>query len=42
MLVSNARKPQDILDEDKIISTYPLDIKPEKVKIIPVEEVFLR
>ncbi|RMD95532.1 MAG: insulinase family protein [Calditrichaeota bacterium] len=38
----NAPKPQAILDEDKIISTYPLDIKPEKVKIIPVEEVFLR
>ncbi len=38
----NAPKPQEILDEDKIISTYRLDIKPEKVKIIPVEEVFLR
>jgi len=38
----NAPKPQAILDEDKIISTYHLDIKPEKVKTVPVEEVFLK
>ena len=38
----NAPKPQAILDEDKIISTYRLDIKPEKVKIVAVEDVFLR
>ena len=41
-MVSNAPKPQAILDEDKIISAYHLDIQPEKVKIVPVEEVILR
>ncbi len=33
-------KPQDVLDEDKLIESLPLNLKPEDVKIVPVEEVF--
>ena len=36
----DAPKPQEILDEDRIIQNYPLDIRPEKVRIIPVDQVF--
>jgi len=36
----NAPKPQEILDEDKIIEKYPLKILPEKVRIVPVDAVF--
>ncbi len=37
----DAPKPPEILEEDKIIQVYKLDFKPEKVKIVPVEEVFV-
>jgi len=48
MLVNNTESPiayasekeQDILDEDKEISSFQLDIKPENVEIIPVDEFF--
>ncbi|HYX41443.1 MAG TPA: insulinase family protein, partial [Pyrinomonadaceae bacterium] len=33
-------KPQAILDEDKIIETYKIDVQPENVHIVPVEQVF--
>jgi zinc protease len=33
-------KPKDIVDEDKIIGAYKLNIRPENVKIVPVEDVF--
>lgn len=36
----NAAKPQALLDEDKIIERLPLGLRPEDVKIVPVEEVF--
>ena len=35
-------KPQDIVDEDKIIGAYKLNIRPENVKIVPVDDVFAR
>jgi zinc protease len=35
-----APKPQDILDEDKIISTYPIKLRPEDVTITPIGNVF--
>ncbi len=35
-----SEKPAEVLEEDKIISTYPLVIKPEKVRIRKIEEVF--
>lgn len=36
----NAPKPQRIMDEDKVIQTYPIDVKAENVRIVPVEQVF--
>jgi zinc protease len=35
-------KPQDIVDEDKIIGAYKLNIRPENVKIVPVDDVFAK
>lgn len=34
-------KPQSVLNEDKEIETYPLDIKAEKVKISKIEDMFV-
>ncbi len=36
----NAPKPPEILEEDKIVERWPLDLKPENVRIIPVEKIF--
>ena len=36
----NSEKPQQILDEDKIIENYKLAIKPADVTITPVEKIF--
>ncbi len=33
-------KPQEIVDEDKIISTYPIRAKAADVSITPVAKVF--
>lgn len=33
-------KPQEVLDEDKVISTFPLPVKAPDVTITPVENVF--
>jgi zinc protease len=33
-------KPSSVLEEDKSIYNYPLNIKPDKVKIVKVEELF--
>ena len=33
-------KPESVLQEDKLISSFKLNIKPENVKIIKVEELF--
>jgi zinc protease len=38
----DADKPRELLDEDKVIGALKLDIKPENVKITPVEDVFAR
>jgi zinc protease len=35
-----SEKPAAILEEDGAISTYPLSVKPESVKIVDVEELF--
>lgn len=35
-----AEKPQELLNEDKIIKDYKLDFKADKVKITPVDKVF--
>lgn len=33
-------KPPEVLDEDKLIESYPLAIKREKIRIVPVGELF--
>lgn len=36
----NAPKPNEILEEDKVIQSYRINVKPEDVVIVPVERVF--
>lgn len=36
----NSPKPQAILEEDKIVEKFPLNLRPEDVTIVPVEQVF--
>lgn len=36
----NSPKPKEITDEDKIIETYKINVKPEDVVIVPVGNVF--
>ncbi len=33
-------KPREILEEDKAIEKYPINVKPEHVRVVPVERVF--
>jgi zinc protease len=35
-------KPKELLDEDKVIGAWKLNIKPENVKITPIEEVWAK
>ena len=35
-----SEKPEEIYKEDEKISTYPLQVKPENVKIVEVDSVF--
>jgi zinc protease len=36
----NSPKPKDILDEDKTIETYKVNVKPEDIRAMPVTQVF--
>lgn len=36
----NSPKPQEIVEEDKVIQSYPIEVKPDQVRIVPVEQVF--
>ncbi len=36
----NSPKPKALLDEDKVIETYKINVKPEDVVVVPVERVF--
>jgi zinc protease len=36
----NAPKPKEITDEDAIIESYRINVKPEDVAIVPIERVF--
>ena len=36
----DGEKPKELLEEDKVIGAFKLNIRPEKVKITPVDEVF--
>ena len=37
---SDAPKPAEVLEEDKVIGAFKLNIAPEKLRITLVEEVF--
>ncbi len=37
---ANPNMPKEVLEEDKIIQIFPLDIKPEKVRIAPAADFF--
>jgi len=37
---ANPNMPKTVLDEDRIIQTYPLQVKPENVKVIPAADFF--
>ena len=36
----NSPKPKEIMDEDKVIEVYKINVKPEDVVIVPVDRVF--
>jgi zinc protease len=36
----NSPKPAEILEEDKIVEKFPLNLRPEDVALVPVEQVF--
>ncbi len=36
----NSAKPKEIMDEDKIIQTYKINVKSEDIRIVPVSQVF--
>ena len=36
----NSPKPEDVVEEDKIIERFRIDIKPESIQIVPVESLF--
>jgi zinc protease len=36
----NSPKPKEIADEDAIIQTYRINVKPEDVSVVPVERAF--
>lgn len=38
----DADKPKDLLEEDKVIGAMKLDLRPESVRITPIEEVFAK
>jgi zinc protease len=39
---ANPNMPREVLDEDAVIQAYPLDVKPEAVRIAPAAEFFLK
>ncbi len=36
----NSPKPQDVLDEDKIVESWPLHLRKEDMTVVPVNSVF--
>ena len=36
----NSAKPREIMDEDKLIQSYKISVKPAQVAVVPVERVF--
>lgn len=40
LITYNSPKPKEILEEDKVIQNYKINVKPENVVVVPVERVF--
>jgi zinc protease len=36
----NSPKPPEVLEEDKVVERWKIDLKPDAVRILPVEKVF--
>ena len=36
----NSPKPQELLDEDKLIEAFKINVRPEDVTVVPVSKVF--
>ena len=36
----NSPKPAEIMEEDKIVEKFPIDLRPEDVTVVPLEQVF--
>ena len=36
----NSPKPAAITEEDKIVEKFPLNLRPDDIKVIPVDQVF--
>jgi zinc protease len=36
----NSPKPQEIMDEDKVIEVFKINVKPEDVTVVPAEKIF--
>ena len=36
----NSPKPKEIMDEDKIIQAYKVNLKPEDITVLPAQQVF--
>jgi zinc protease len=36
----NSPKPEEIMEEDKKVERYPIAMKPEWIKVVPVSSVF--
>ena len=39
-MVYNSEKPKELLEEDKLVEKWKIDVKPENIKVIPAEQVF--
>jgi len=39
-MVYNSPKPDDVIAVDQIVEKWPLNLRPEDIKIVPVDDVF--
>ena len=39
-IVYNSPKPKEIMEEDAVIQSYRMNVKPQDVMVVPVERVF--
>jgi zinc protease len=41
-IVYEAEKPAELLEEDRVIGAQPLGLSPERIRVVPVGDVFAR